>query len=85
MLFCPFVWEGESRRADDFLDLHQAAVGRTFLLVQLHADVADRLLQVGDHDVLQRVDAPPGKNGGNLNQGKEAIILVISDAGKRWT
>ena len=49
------------RRADDLLDLHQAAEGRAFLLVQLHADVADRLLQVGDHDVLQRVDAAPGK------------------------
>lgn len=61
LLFCPFARIRESRRVDDLLDLHQAAEGRAFLLVQLHADVADRLLQVGDHDVLQRVDAPPGK------------------------
>ena len=84
MLFCPFVWEGESRRADDLLDLHQAAEGRAFLLVQLHADVADRLLQVGDHDVLQRVDAAPEKIGRHLNPGKEAIILVIYVAGEPW-
>ena len=43
---------------DHFLDLHQAHLGRTFVLVQLHGDVTNVLLQLRDHHVFERVDAP---------------------------
>ena len=41
------------------LDLHQPGAAGSLVFLQLHGDEADRLLQPGDHHMLQRVDPPP--------------------------
>ena len=45
---------------DHLLDLHQPGDVAPLVLIQLHGDVADLLLELGDHHVLQGVDPAAG-------------------------
>ena len=42
------------------LDFHQACLGRTLVFIELAGDITDLLLCLGDHNVLERVDAAAG-------------------------